>query len=120
MQLPLPKEGSIQPNFSAIFSHFLFHCSLSRTTFSEFGVRHGRDPRFKSIEKMKDREAIFTEFMTALRKREKEDSKTRGEKVHWRGAPLSLFIMSVVQGWNPCDTAPPCVRLCSPDEDRLL
>ncbi|KAG7263888.1 hypothetical protein CRUP_034227 [Coryphaenoides rupestris] len=52
-----------------------------RTTFSEFGVRHGRDPRFKSIEKMKDREAIFTEFMTALRKREKEDSKTRGEKL---------------------------------------
>uniref|UniRef100_A0A8C5FPA7 Transcription elongation regulator 1 n=1 Tax=Gadus morhua TaxID=8049 RepID=A0A8C5FPA7_GADMO len=52
-----------------------------RTTFSEFGVRHGRDPRFKSIEKMKDRETIFTEFMTSLRKREKEDSKTRGEKV---------------------------------------
>ena len=44
-------------------------------------MRHGRDPRFKSIEKMKDRETIFTEFMTSLRKREKEDSKTRGEKV---------------------------------------
>ncbi|XP_029924126.1 transcription elongation regulator 1 isoform X1 [Myripristis murdjan] len=52
-----------------------------RTTFSEFAVKHGRDPRFKTIEKMKDREAIFTEFITALRKREKEDSKTRGEKV---------------------------------------
>ncbi|XP_056140413.1 transcription elongation regulator 1-like isoform X2 [Lampris incognitus] len=52
-----------------------------RTTFSEFAVKYGRDPRFKTIEKMKDREAIFTEFITALRKREKEDSKTRGEKV---------------------------------------
>ncbi|XP_078142779.1 transcription elongation regulator 1 isoform X1 [Centroberyx gerrardi] len=52
-----------------------------RTTFSEFAVKHGRDPRFKTIEKMKDREAIFTEFITALRKREKEDSKSRGEKV---------------------------------------
>lgn len=30
---------------------------------------------------MKDREAIFVEFITAMRKREKEDSKTRGEKV---------------------------------------
>ncbi|XP_010775482.1 transcription elongation regulator 1 isoform X2 [Notothenia coriiceps] len=30
---------------------------------------------------MKDREAIFVEFITALRKREKEDSKSRGEKV---------------------------------------
>ncbi|KAF3841021.1 hypothetical protein F7725_006883 [Dissostichus mawsoni] len=52
-----------------------------RTTFSEFAVKHGRDPRFKTIEKMKDREAIFVEFITALRKREKEDSKSRGEKV---------------------------------------
>nr|XP_057943907.1 transcription elongation regulator 1 isoform X2 [Doryrhamphus excisus] len=53
----------------------------ARTTFSEFAVKHGRDPRFKSIDKMKDREAIFIEFMTALRKRDKEDSKSRGEKV---------------------------------------
>ncbi|XP_031136638.1 transcription elongation regulator 1 isoform X2 [Sander lucioperca] len=52
-----------------------------RTTFSDFAVKHGRDPRFKTIEKMKDREAIFMEFMTAMRKREKEDSKSRGEKV---------------------------------------
>uniref|UniRef100_A0A669C0S3 Transcription elongation regulator 1 n=1 Tax=Oreochromis niloticus TaxID=8128 RepID=A0A669C0S3_ORENI len=52
-----------------------------RTTFSEFAVKHGRDPRFKTIEKMKDREAIFVEFITAMRKREKEDSKSRGEKI---------------------------------------
>lgn len=44
-------------------------------------MKHGRDPRFKAIDKMKDREAIFIEFMTAMRKRDKEDSKTRGEKV---------------------------------------
>lgn len=60
----------------------------SRTTFSEFAVKYGRDPRFKTIEKMKDREAIFIEFITAMRKREKEDSKTRGEKVL-----LSTYIM---------------------------
>ncbi|XP_056261961.1 transcription elongation regulator 1-like isoform X3 [Pseudoliparis swirei] len=52
-----------------------------RTTFSEFAVKHGRDPRFKTIEKMKDRETIFVEFINAIRKREKEDSKSRGEKV---------------------------------------
>lgn len=44
-------------------------------------MKNGRDPRFKTIEKMKDREAIFIEFVTAMRKREKEDSKSRGEKV---------------------------------------
>ncbi|KAJ8254697.1 hypothetical protein GJAV_G00196170 [Gymnothorax javanicus] len=53
----------------------------TRTTFSEFASKHGRDSRFKAIEKMKDREAIFVEFMTALRKKEKDDSKNRGEKV---------------------------------------
>ncbi|KAJ8408849.1 hypothetical protein AAFF_G00246670 [Aldrovandia affinis] len=52
-----------------------------RTTFSEFASKHARDSRFKAIDKMKDREAIFTEFMTLLRKKEKEDSKNRGEKV---------------------------------------
>lgn len=53
----------------------------ARTTFSEFALKHSRDSRFKAIEKMKDREAIFVEFITAMRKKEKEDSKTRGEKV---------------------------------------
>ncbi|XP_062392931.1 transcription elongation regulator 1 isoform X3 [Sardina pilchardus] len=52
-----------------------------RMTFSEFAAKHARDTRFKAIEKMKDREAIFVEFMTALRKKEKEDSKNRVEKV---------------------------------------
>ncbi|KAM6408847.1 transcription elongation regulator 1 isoform 3-T3 [Rhynochetos jubatus] len=52
-----------------------------RTTFSEFAAKHAKDSRFKSIEKMKDREALFNEFITAARKKEKEDSKTRGEKI---------------------------------------
>lgn len=39
---------------------------------------------------MKDREAIFIEFITAMRKREKEDSKSRGEKVSLTVQYLSL------------------------------
>lgn len=54
-----------------------------RTTFSEFAAKHAKDSRFKAIEKMKDREALFNEFITAARKKEKEDSKTRGEKVRF-------------------------------------
>uniref|UniRef100_A0A4W5NBV8 Transcription elongation regulator 1 n=1 Tax=Hucho hucho TaxID=62062 RepID=A0A4W5NBV8_9TELE len=53
----------------------------ARTTFSEFASKHSKDQRFKAIDKMKDREAIFIEFMTSLKKKEKEDSKNRGEKV---------------------------------------
>uniref|UniRef100_U3JKT6 Transcription elongation regulator 1 n=1 Tax=Ficedula albicollis TaxID=59894 RepID=U3JKT6_FICAL len=52
-----------------------------RTTFSEFAAKHAKDSRFKAIEKMKDREALFNEFISAARKKEKEDSKTRGEKI---------------------------------------
>lgn len=83
--------------FKNISCFFLF-AVLSRTTFSEFAVKFGRDSRFKTIEKMKDREAIFVEFMTAMRKREKEDSKTRGEKVllsiDTKLSPLLFFICS--------------------------
>ncbi|XP_066505705.1 transcription elongation regulator 1a isoform X2 [Hoplias malabaricus] len=52
-----------------------------RTTFSEFAAKHAKDSRFKAIEKMKDREVIFIEFMTTLRKKEKENTKNRGERV---------------------------------------
>ncbi|XP_031424585.2 transcription elongation regulator 1-like isoform X3 [Clupea harengus] len=52
-----------------------------RTTFSEFAARHSRDARFKAVEKMKDREAVFTEHMATLRKREKDGSKNRQDKV---------------------------------------
>lgn len=66
------------PDSSAKWVHLPFCC---RTTFSEFAAKHAKDSRFKAIEKMKDREALFNEFITAARKKEKEDSKTRGEKV---------------------------------------
>lgn len=52
-----------------------------RATFSEFAAKHAKDSRFKAIEKMKDREVLFNEFVAAARKKEKEDSKTRGEKI---------------------------------------
>ncbi|XP_072002240.1 transcription elongation regulator 1 isoform X1 [Engystomops pustulosus] len=52
-----------------------------RTTFSEFAAKHAKDLRFKAIEKMKDRETLFNEYMIAARKKEKEDSKNKGEKV---------------------------------------
>ncbi|XP_069755090.1 transcription elongation regulator 1 isoform X15 [Narcine bancroftii] len=52
-----------------------------RSTFSDFASKYGKDSRFKAIEKMKDRESMFIEFITSMRKREKEDSKSRTEKI---------------------------------------
>lgn len=54
-----------------------------RVIFSEFVVKYVKDLRFKVIEKMKDREVLFNEFVVVVRKKEKEDSKIRGEKVRW-------------------------------------
>ncbi|KAI8492876.1 transcription elongation regulator [Branchiostoma belcheri] len=53
----------------------------AKTSFSEFAMKNGKDHRFKAIEKMRDREALFSEFMTTLRKKEKETSRSRAEKV---------------------------------------
>lgn len=52
-----------------------------RVIFSEFVVKYVKDLRFKVIEKMKDWEVLFNEFVVVVRKKEKEDLKIRGEKI---------------------------------------
>ena len=44
-------------------------------------MKYGKDDRFKGIEKMKDRESLFTEFMAELKKKEKESVKLKQDKV---------------------------------------
>lgn len=73
----------------------------TRTTFSEFAAKHSKDPRFKAIEKMKDREVMFTEFMTAFRKKDKEDSKNKVDKVKQDFFDLlSDHHVDVAQRWS--------------------
>lgn len=54
-------------------------------------MKYGKDERFKGIEKMKERESLFTEFVTELKKKEKENIKVKQDKV---GVP---FVIGVVQ-----------------------
>lgn len=54
-------------------------------------MKYGKDERFKGIEKMKERESLFTEFVTELKKKEKENIKFKQDKV---GVP---FVIEVVQ-----------------------
>ena len=44
-------------------------------------MKYGKDDRFKGIEKMKDRENLFVEFMVELKKKEKENTKMKQDKV---------------------------------------
>lgn len=57
---------------------------LPRMGFSEFAGKYARDPRYKAIDKMKDREALFNEFLKESKKRVEEESRNKSEKV-WLG-----------------------------------
>ncbi|KAJ8360205.1 hypothetical protein SKAU_G00167300 [Synaphobranchus kaupii] len=45
----------------------------SRSTFKEFSEKYGRDQRFKRVPKKKDQEHLFNQFITVLKKRDKEN-----------------------------------------------
>ncbi|KAM9197123.1 transcription elongation regulator 1-like protein [Dugong dugon] len=44
-----------------------------RTTFKEFAEKHGRDQRFRLVQKRKDQEHFFNQFIQILKKRDKEN-----------------------------------------------
>lgn len=60
------------------FIYFLFLC---RSSFSDFAQKHGRDERFKNVEKMRERESLFNEYLLEVRKREKEEKTAKREQV---------------------------------------
>ncbi|KAI6224461.1 hypothetical protein M3Y99_01394400 [Aphelenchoides fujianensis] len=52
-----------------------------KSTFSSFSSKHGKDDRFKAVEKMRDREEMFNDYVSDLYKAEKEEKKKQKEKV---------------------------------------
>ncbi|XP_077992792.1 transcription elongation regulator 1-like isoform X2 [Glandiceps talaboti] len=74
----------------------------SRTTFSEFATKHGKEARFKAIDKMREREGLFNEFMLQVRKKEKEEGRSRQEK-QLANKGVELSITSKVHSGNPCE-----------------
>uniref|UniRef100_F7F8S0 Transcription elongation regulator 1-like protein n=1 Tax=Monodelphis domestica TaxID=13616 RepID=F7F8S0_MONDO len=56
------------------FKKLLEESKLSpRTTFKEFAEKYGRDQRFRLVQKKKDQEHFFNQFIILLRKRDKEN-----------------------------------------------
>lgn len=45
----------------------------SRSTFKEFAEKYGRDQRFRLVQKRKDQEHFFNQFILILKKRDKEN-----------------------------------------------
>lgn len=54
-------------------------------------MKYGKDDRFKGIEKMKERESLFTEFVAELKKKEKDNLKIVQDKVSF------LFLWGVAR-----------------------
>lgn len=51
-----------------------------KSTFSSFSTKWAKDSRFKAVEKSRDREAYFKDFVEELYKKEKEDKRKEREK----------------------------------------
>lgn len=56
------------------FKQLLAEASLtSRSTFEEFHEKYCKDPRYKALEKTKDREILFDDHLAYLRRKEREE-----------------------------------------------
>ena len=56
--------------------NYLNCCKNCRSSYSDFAQKYGKEDKFKAIEKNKERESLFNEFIIEVRKRERE------EKIH--------------------------------------
>ena len=55
----------------------------SKTSFSSFSQKQGKDERFRKIEKLRERETLFQDYINELRKKERDDKSSRKEKVSY-------------------------------------
>ncbi|XP_041371055.1 transcription elongation regulator 1-like [Gigantopelta aegis] len=52
-----------------------------KSSFSDFAARYAKDERMKGIEKMRDRESLFMDYCSELRRKEKEEKSYQKEKL---------------------------------------
>lgn len=51
-----------------------------KSSFSEFAQKYAKDERLRAIEKMRERESLFNEYIIEVRKRAKEETQNRREQ----------------------------------------
>merc|ERR1712083_444424 len=52
-----------------------------RTSYSDFSREHGKDERYKAIEKSRERESQFKEFQIEVRRKEKEEKEEKRKQI---------------------------------------
>ena len=61
----------------------LCHVIIYRSTFSDFALKYAKDERFKSVDKMREREQLFADYLAELKKfhKHKEPRATKSKDV---------------------------------------
>ncbi|KRG01317.1 transcription elongation regulator 1 isoform X3 [Drosophila mojavensis] len=64
------------------FRKLMEECKLhGKSSFSEFSQRNAKEERYRAIEKVRERESLFNEYIVEVRRREKEDKQLRKEQI---------------------------------------
>ncbi|GAV01313.1 hypothetical protein RvY_12047 [Ramazzottius varieornatus] len=64
------------------FKNLLNEANLtSKSSFTDFSAKYGKDERYRNIERMKDREQLFDDFTHELKRREREKRIAEQEKI---------------------------------------
>ena len=84
-------------------------CSLvttTRSSFSEFAQRNARDERFKAVEKMREREQLFSDYLQELKKTA-STSKHKAEKTTESGSTHSSITTKADKVYTILYISPP-------------
>ena len=79
-----------------------------KSSFSEFAAKYAKDDRFKGIEKMREREAYFSDFCSDLRRKEKEEKSLQREKR--LASEVEHTKLNVIQEPQSIILRPTCVK----------
>lgn len=64
------------------FKKYLAECNLTgKMSYPEFSQKYGKDVRFRNVDRSRDRESIYNEFITELKKKDRENREKNREKV---------------------------------------
>ncbi|KAF7247349.1 Transcription elongation regulator 1-like protein [Varanus komodoensis] len=69
----LPREVVEAPSVRVFKDRLDVHMVGMSTTFKEFAEKYGTDQRFRLVQKKKDQEHFFNQFILILKKRDKEN-----------------------------------------------
>ncbi|CAI4232230.1 unnamed protein product [Auanema sp. JU1783] len=71
------KQKEAKDKFTELLKEAELH---GKSSFSSFTSKFGKDPRYKCVDKMRDKEDLFNDFVGDLHKKEKEEKREKREK----------------------------------------